>query len=74
VSLPAFHACQDGAGEPRLTFSFPVLSSADALALHIEGKDKRAVPDRELGEGPATNMPIRAFPRAVRPPAIFWCP
>lgn len=62
------------AGEPRLTLSFPVLSSADALALHIEGADKRAVLDRALGEGPATEMPIRAFLRAARPPDIFWCP
>jgi 6-phosphogluconolactonase len=60
--------------EPRLTFSFPVLSSADALALHIEGTDKRAVLDKALGEGPVTDMPIRAFLRAARPPDIFCCP
>ena len=71
MSLPA---CQDGAGEPRLTFSFPVLSSADALALHIEGTDKRAVLDKALGEGPAIDMPVRAFLRSARPPDIFWCP
>lgn len=63
-----------GAGEPRITFSFPVLNSADALALHIEGVEKRAVLDRALGEGPATQMPVRAFLRAARPPDIFWCP
>jgi 6-phosphogluconolactonase len=40
----------------------------------MEGKDKRAVPDEALGEGPAADMPIRAFPRAVRPPDTFWCP
>lgn len=61
------------AGEPRLTLSFPVLNSADALALHIEGANKRTVLEAALGEGPVADMPIRAFLRAARPPDIFWC-
>lgn len=63
-----------GAGEPRLTLSFTVLNSADALALHIEGANKRTVLEKALGEGPVAEMPIRAFLRAARPPDVFWCP
>ena len=32
-----------GAGEPRLTFTLPVLKSAGRLALHIEGAEKKQV-------------------------------
>ena len=63
-----------GAGEPRITLPLPVLLAADALALHIEGEAKRPVLEKALGEGPATDMPIRAILRAHRPLEIFWCP
>lgn len=62
------------APEPRITFSFPVLNEADALALHIQGEAKRKVLDQALGDGPVETLPIRAFLRAKRPPDIFWCP
>ncbi|QIB34119.1 6-phosphogluconolactonase [Ancylobacter pratisalsi] len=62
------------AGEPRITLTLPVLLAADALALHIEGPAKRPVLEKALGEGPATEMPIRAVLRAPRPLDIFWCP
>ncbi|MCK0206509.1 6-phosphogluconolactonase [Starkeya koreensis] len=62
------------AGEPRITLTLPVLLGADALALHIEGAAKRPVLDKALGEGPASEMPIRAVLRADRPLDIFWAP
>lgn len=62
------------AGEPRITLTLPVLLAADALALHIEGEAKKPVLEKALGEGPATEMPIRAVLRARPALDIFWCP
>ncbi len=72
LGLIPMHA--PAAGEPRITLTLPVLLAADALALHIEGEDKRAVLTKAQGEGPATEMPIRAVLRAPRPLDIFWAP
>ncbi|MCS0495237.1 6-phosphogluconolactonase [Ancylobacter sp. MQZ15Z-1] len=72
LGLIPMHA--EGAGEPRITLTLPVLLAADALALHIEGAAKRPVLEKALGEGPATDMPIRAVLRAERPLDIFWAP
>jgi 6-phosphogluconolactonase len=72
LGLIPMHA--PAAGEPRITLTLPVLLAADALALHIEGEDKRAVLTKAQGEGPATQMPIRAVLRAPRPLDIFWAP
>jgi 6-phosphogluconolactonase len=49
-----------GAPEPRLTLTARVLLRARALALHVEGADKRATLERAMGEGPVEEMPIRA--------------
>lgn len=62
------------AGEPRITLTLPVLLAADALALHIEGEAKKPVLEKALGDGPATEMPIRAVLRAKPALDIFWCP
>lgn len=62
------------AGEPRITLTLPVLLAADALALHIEGDAKKPVLEKALGDGPATEMPIRAVLRAKPALDIFWCP
>lgn len=63
-----------GAGEPRLTFTLPVLLDTDFLALHIEGAEKRKVLDEALGDGPMEAMPIRAILRAKQPVTLYWCP
>ena len=63
-----------GAGEPRLTFTLPVLEQAGRLALHIEGADKKAVLAKALGKGPAENMPVRAVLRSATPITLYWCP
>ncbi len=72
LGLLPMHA--PAAGEPRITLTLPVLLAADALALHIEGAGKRPVLEAALGEGPATDMPIRAVLRARPALDIFWCP
>ena len=63
-----------GAGEPRLTFTLPVLEAAGRLALHIEGDEKKTVLNRALGEGPEEDMPVRAVLRSQTPVTLYWCP
>ena len=62
-----------GSGEPRLTFTLPVLLGAKKLILHIEGTDKRKVLDKALGEGTIEEMPVRAVLRSEAPVALYWC-
>ena len=65
----------DGAGEPRLTFSFSALHDARLLALHIEGDEKKAVLDKALSADDERDMPIRAaLNRATTPVDIYWAP
>jgi 6-phosphogluconolactonase len=54
-----------GAPEPRLTLTARVILRARALALHIEGADKRKTLERALGPGPVEDMPIRATLRGA---------
>jgi 6-phosphogluconolactonase len=62
-----------GAGEPRLTLTFPHLAKAGYLVLHIEGDAKKATLDAALRQGPETEMPIRALlRRAPTPPVVYW--
>ncbi len=62
-----------GAGEPRLTFTLPVLTDTGYLALHIEGAEKRKVLDMALKDGPAEVMPVRAVLRSKTPLTLYWC-
>lgn len=65
----------DGAGEPRLTYTFTSLADARLLVLHIEGDAKKTVLETAQGDGPETDMPIRAIlRRAPSPVAIYWAP
>ena len=63
-----------GAGEPRLTFTLPVLEASGRLALHIEGADKKTVLDKALTDGPEEDMPVRAVLRSQTPMTLYWCP
>ena len=63
-----------GAGEPRLTFTLPVLEASGRLALHIEGADKKKVLDQALADGPQEDMPVRAILRSATPLTLYWCP
>lgn len=62
-----------GAGEPRLTFTLPVLTDTGYLVLHIEGAAKRKVLDMALKDGPAEAMPVRAVLRSKTPLTLYWC-
>ncbi|QND51931.1 6-phosphogluconolactonase [Phyllobacterium sp. 628] len=65
----------EGAGEPRLTLTLPVIVKSRFVVLHIEGDSKKAVLEKALGDGAITDMPIRAVLR--HQPInleIFWAP
>lgn len=65
----------EGAGEPRLTFTFSSLQDARFLALHIEGNGKREVLAKAEAPGDEAEMPIRAMlRRASSPLQIYWAP
>jgi 6-phosphogluconolactonase len=65
----------EGAGEPRLTFTFASLQDARLLVLHIEGQGKKDVLAAAERDGPEADMPIRAvLRRAATPVDIYWAP
>ncbi len=65
----------EGAGEPRLTFTFSSLQDAALLVLHIEGKSKKDVLAKAESAGDEAEMPIRAIlRRAASPVDIYWAP
>ena len=65
----------EGAGEPRLTFTFSSLNDARLLVLHIEGEGKKVVLAKAEGQGDEAEMPIRAMlRRAASPLQIYWAP
>lgn len=65
----------EGAGEPRLTFTFSALQDARLLVLHIEGESKKVVLAKAEGEGDEAEMPIRTMlRRAASPLQIYWAP
>ncbi|GLQ45158.1 6-phosphogluconolactonase [Dyella lipolytica] len=61
-----------GAGEPRITFTLPVLLQARSLYLHIEGPDKRVV--LEQAEQAGSPLPIASVLRRAQHLEIYWCP
>jgi len=61
-----------GAGEPRITFTLPVLLKARALYLHIEGADKRDV--LQQAEQPGSQLPIASVLRRAPHLDVYWCP
>jgi 6-phosphogluconolactonase len=60
------------AGEPRITFTLPVLLKGRALYLHIQGNDKREL--LRQAEAPGSKLPIASVLHADRPLEIYWCP
>ncbi|MDO9418278.1 6-phosphogluconolactonase [Pararhizobium sp.] len=65
----------EGAGEPRLTFTFSSLQDARLLVLHIEGNGKKDVLAKAQEPGAEADMPIRAIlRRAASPVQIYWAP
>ncbi|WP_322096790.1 6-phosphogluconolactonase [Pelagibius sp.] len=65
----------EGAGEPRITLTLPVVAGAGAVYLHIEGREKAEVLAGAMEPGALEALPIRAV---LRHPEValqvFWCP
>ncbi len=65
----------EGAGEPRLTLTLPIVLGAHFLALHIEGIEKQSVLKDALAGSDVNQMPVRAvFENTTMPIQIFWAP
>lgn len=65
----------EGAGEPRLTLTMPVILASRFVALHIEGQEKADVLKTALGLDNDLEMPIaRVVKRAPEPVKVFWAP
>lgn len=65
----------EGAGEPRLTFTFTALEDARLLVLHIEGQEKMDVLAKAEQGTDEAEMPVRAvLNRATTPVDIYWAP
>lgn len=65
----------DGAGEPRLTFTFSALQDARLLVLHIETASKKPVIDQALAKGKDSTLPIgRVIANAASETEIYWAP
>jgi 6-phosphogluconolactonase len=69
---PAIALNAQGAGEPRITLTLPVVLSTRALYLHIEGAEKAATLETALGDGPIEDMPIRAVLRQAHTPVLVY--
>ena len=64
-----------GVGEPRITMTIPLITSAQYLVLHIEGAEKRAVFEKAMEGGDADELPIRHV--LHHPDAhvhVYWAP
>jgi len=63
------------AGEPRITLTLPMLAAAQALYLHIEGREKKQVFTRATnGEDASPRNPLRALMQhACAPLVVYWC-
>lgn len=69
---PAIALNAQGAGEPRVTLTLPVVLCTRALYLHIEGAEKAATLETALGDGPIEDMPIRAVLRQAHTPVLVY--
>lgn len=65
----------EGAGEPRLTLTLPVIVNSSYLVLHIEGDGKRSVLDEALNAELADAPPIRTVIEALNGSInLYWAP
>ena len=65
----------EGAGEPRLTLTLPVIVNSSYLVLHIEGDGKRSVLDQALNADLAEAPPIRTVIEALNGSInLYWAP
>ena len=60
---------------PRVTFSRAAIVSARALTIALTGRDKRAVLERAIEQGPSSAYPIgRVLAEAEQPVDVHWAP
>ncbi len=65
----------EGAGEPRLTLTMPVIQASRFVALHIEGQEKADVLKTALGLDDDLTMPIACVVKNTpEPMKVFWAP
>lgn len=65
----------EGAGEPRLTLTLPVIVNSSYLVLHIEGDGKRSVLDEALNSELEGAPPIRTVIEALNGSInLYWAP
>ncbi len=69
---PAIALNAQGAGEPRVTLTLPVLLNTRSLYLHIEGPEKAAALASALDDGPVEDMPVRAVLRQAQTPVNVY--
>lgn len=63
------------AAVPRVTLSLAAITSARALILAVQGKDKRTVIETALKQGPSSKYPIgRVLAGTELPVDIHWAP
>lgn len=63
----------EGAGEPRVTLTLPVILAARRAVLHFEGEGKRAVWEKAKAGGDVSEMPVRAVIGAANLETV-WAP
>lgn len=65
----------EGAGEPRLTLTLPIIVKSNYLVLHIEGDNKREVFDQALTADLSNTPPIRTVIEELNSPIqLYWAP
>lgn len=64
----------EGAGEPRLTLTLPLIVKSDYVVLHIEGQAKHDVLKEALSDN-TSNAPIRTVIDELNSPInLYWAP
>lgn len=64
----------EGAGEPRVTLTLPVLADAGELILHIEGQEKREVLESADELGAQSPLPVYHILAARPDIRVVWAP
>ena len=63
----------EGAGEPRVTLTLPVVLAARRIVMHFEGAEKRAVWEAATAGDDVSEMPVRAVIGAAQMETV-WAP
>jgi len=59
----------------RMSLTLPAILDSRHIFLHITGREKKAVLEKAMADGPAEEMPIRFVLRQQRVPlSVYWAP